>query len=81
MEDIDYEPARSLSKAVMQTLSSCQWVREFQNILLMGSMGTGKSFVASALGHKACLEGFTVRYVRCSHLFQELAMQEETEDI
>lgn len=74
MEDIDYEPARGLSKAVMQTLSSCGWVRESQNILLMGPTGTGKSFVASALGHKACLEGFTVRYVRCSRLFQELAI-------
>jgi hypothetical protein len=36
MEDIDYDPLRGLSKAVMQTLSSCQWVREFHNILLMG---------------------------------------------
>lgn len=74
MEDIDYEPTRGLSKAVMQALSSCQWVRESQNILLMGPTGTGKSFVASALGHKSCLEGFTVRYVRCSRLFQELAV-------
>lgn len=74
MEDIDYEPTRGLSKAVMQSLSACQWVRESQNILLMGPTGTGKSFIASALGHKACLEGFTVRYVRCSRLFQELAV-------
>jgi DNA replication protein DnaC len=72
MEDIDYESARGLSKTVMQNLSFCQWVRESQNILLMGPTGTGKSFIASALGHKACLEGFTVRYVRCSRLFQEL---------
>jgi DNA replication protein DnaC len=41
---------------------------------VMVSTGTGKSFIASALGHKACLEGFTVRYVRCSRLFQELAV-------
>lgn len=74
MEDIDYDPSRGLSKAVMQTLSSCQWIRENQNILLMGPTGTGKSFIASALGHKACLEGFTVRYMRCPRLFQELAV-------
>jgi DNA replication protein DnaC len=74
MEDIDYDPIRGLSKAVMQTLSSCQWIRENQNLLLMGPTGTGKSFIASALGHKACLEGFTVRYMRCPRLFQELAL-------
>jgi DNA replication protein DnaC len=74
MEDIDYDPARGLSKSVMQTLSSCQWVRESQNLLLMGPTGTGKSFIASALGHKSCLEGFTVRYMRCPRLFHELAV-------
>lgn len=74
MEDIDYDPTRGLSKAVMQTLSSCGWVREHHNLLLIGPTGTGKSFIASALGHKACLEGFTVRYMRCPRLFQELAV-------
>lgn len=74
MEDIDYDPSRGLSKPVMQTLSSCQWIRDHHNLLLMGPTGTGKSFIASALGHKACLEGFTVLYVRCPRLFQELGV-------
>ena len=74
MEDIDYDPTRGLSKSVMQTLSSCQWIREHQNILLMGPTGTGKSFIASALTHKACLEGFGARYLRLPRLFQELAL-------
>jgi DNA replication protein DnaC len=72
MEDIDYDPTRGLSKSVMQTLSSCQWIREHQNVFLIGPTGTGKSYLASALSHKACLEGFTARYVRLPRLFQEL---------
>lgn len=74
MEDIDYDPTRGLSKSIMQILSACQWIRNSQNLLLIGPTGTGKSFMASALGHKACLEGFTVRYMRCTRLFQELAV-------
>jgi DNA replication protein DnaC len=74
MEDIDYDPTRGLSKAVMKTLSSCQWVREHQNILLIGPTGTGKSFLAAALGHKACMEGFSACYLRLPRLFQELAI-------
>ena len=74
MEDIDYDPTRGLSKSIMQILSACQWIRNSQNLLLIGPTGTGKSFIASALGHKACLEGFTVRYMRCTRLFQELAV-------
>lgn len=74
MEDIDYDLARGLSKSVIQTLSSCQWIREAQNLLLMGPTGTGKSYLASAFGHKACLEGFSVRYVRCNRLFHDLTI-------
>lgn len=74
MEDIDYDPARGLSKTVMQTLASCQWIRDHQNLLLIGPTGTGKSFLAAALGHKACLEGFTAKYIRLPRLFQELTI-------
>jgi DNA replication protein DnaC len=72
LEDIDYDPARSLSKAVVQTLSSCQWIRAKQNILIVGSTGCGKTFLACALAHKACLESFSARYLRLPRLFQEL---------
>lgn len=74
MEDINYAAGRGLSKTVLQTLGTCGWIRQHQNILLTGPTGTGKSFLASALGHKACLEGFTARYLRMPRLMQELTI-------
>lgn len=72
IEDIEYDPSRGLSRSVMQKLSTCQWVRNHENILLTGATGTGKSFIACALGHKACMEGFTARYIRLPKFLQDM---------
>lgn len=74
MEDIDYQNKRGLNKAQILSLANCQWIKEHQNILITGATGVGKSFLACALGHKACMEGFRVRYYRLNRLFQELKM-------
>jgi len=72
VEDIDYRASRGLIRSVINTLSECQWVRDKHNLLLVGPTGTGKSYLACALSHKACLMGFNVRYVRLPQLLQEL---------
>ena len=73
IEDIDYSHARGLTKAAMHDLSSCRWVANHQNVIVTGETGLGKSYLACALGNKACREGFTVVYRRASRLFDELA--------
>lgn len=73
VEDIDYSHARGLSKAVMLDLSSCRWVTNHQNVIVTGETGLGKSYLACALGQKACREGFSVVYRRASRLYDELA--------
>lgn len=73
MEDIDYAHPRGLSKAVMQDLGTCRWVQSHQNVLITGPTGIGKSWLACAVGQKACREGFSVVYRRVSRLFDELA--------
>jgi DNA replication protein DnaC len=72
MEQIDYIAKRNLDKVLMLRLSSCEWINRKQNVIISGSTGLGKSFLASALGHQACQQGFKVYYRNCSKLFDEL---------
>ena len=74
MEDIDYQTPRGLNQRQMLSLSSCQWIHHHLNVIITGPTGTGKSYLACALGHKACLEGFTVRYHRLPRLLEELSL-------
>lgn len=72
IEQIDYAAKRDLDKNQMLRLSSCSWITNKQNIIVSGSTGLGKSFLASALGHQACMQGYKVFYRNCSKLFDEL---------
>ena len=54
-------------------LAGCDWIRQCQHLVIGGPTGTGKSWLACALGHKACREGFSVIYRRAPRLFVELA--------
>ena len=73
VEDIDYAHPRGLTKAVMLDLASSRWVQSHQNVILVGPTGIGKSWLACALGNKACRDGFSVVYRRASRLFDEMA--------
>ena len=72
LENIDHQTPRGLDKRTLQRLATCQWVREYQNILLVGPTGIGKTYVACALAEKACREGFSSYYRRTPRLLQEL---------
>jgi len=72
VEDIDYRQPRGLDKSLMLHLSSCQWVKTHQNILIIGPTGTGKTYLGCALAHKACLEGYSSYYARLPRLLPEV---------
>lgn len=72
IEDIDYRHPRGLDRALMAKLSSCQWISQHLNILITGPTGCGKTYIACALAHKACREGYTAHYTRLPRLLQEL---------
>jgi DNA replication protein DnaC len=74
IEDIDYKASRGIDKKLIFTLANCQWTKTHRNVLIVGATGTGKTFLACALAHKACLEGSTVYYCRLPRLLPELAL-------
>jgi len=72
IEDIDYRHPRGLSKSLVLDLASSNWVARHHHIIITGKTGVGKSFLACALAHKACRDGYTVTYRRFSRLLDEL---------
>jgi DNA replication protein DnaC len=75
VEDIDYRASRGLDKTLVRTLAQQSgWVERRENIFIIGPTGVGKSFLASALAHKACRDGYLVFYTRTPALFRDLAL-------
>lgn len=72
VEDIDYRHPRGIDRSFMSTLASCQWVQRHQNLVITGPAGSGKTWLACALGNQACRLGLSVRYVRLPRLFEML---------
>ena len=72
MEAIDYRPSRQLDKNLVRRLGSCGFIQKRENILITGSTGVGKSYLASAIGHQACSMGRKVMYFNTAKLFTML---------
>jgi DNA replication protein DnaC len=73
-EDLDFRKARGLDRSLVLRLMSCDWIRQGQSLLITGPTGSGKSYLACALGHQACRHAFSVRYFRLSRLLGELTV-------
>lgn len=74
IEDIDYRSPRKLDKALIQQLAASRWIAEHRNLLITGPCGIGKTWLACALGHKACRDDHTVIYARVPRLFADLEL-------
>lgn len=74
VEDIDYRAARGLDRTLFLKLAGCDWIREHRHCLMTGPCGVGKSWLACALGYKACRENLSVLYQRVPRLFALLAL-------
>jgi DNA replication protein DnaC len=74
VEDIDYRHPRGLDKSLMKKLVLSDWIHQHHNILICGPTGIGKSWLACALAHKGCRDGFTTLYARTSRFFHDLTI-------
>lgn len=71
IEQMDFRKERGISKSRMLALASLSWVKLHRTVLVTGPTGSGKTFIAQALAHKACLNGYTARNFRLMHLMHD----------
>ena len=74
IEDIDYKTPRTLDKSLILRLANCDWIKNAQNVIITGSTGVGKTYLACALANRACRMGYSAFYIRIPRLFQDLAI-------
>jgi DNA replication protein DnaC len=72
LEEVDYTLERGLDRNQVERLANMDFVRERKDLFITGSTGTGKSYLATALGNKACLDGYRVLYAGTAKLMQQL---------
>lgn len=80
LESIQYLPDRHLNRNLITSLASDQYIHKPTNIFLVGASGSGKTYIASALGNRACEENYKVKYIRMPDMFNdfEIAKLENT---
>jgi len=74
LEEVNADPTRGIDKTLIDRLATGEYVKSGQTILITGASGVGKSFLASAFGHRACQQGYTVSYHNMQKLLLQLKM-------
>lgn len=74
VEDVDFPKSRDLDRPLWRQLCTGRFIDDKRGILIIGATGTGKTYLACALGQQACRQGRRVRYYRTSRLLEELAV-------
>lgn len=73
-EDIEYHADRRLDQGLILRLSTCNYIHEKHNVIIMGASGAGKTFMGCALGITGCRNLFTTKYIRLPELLTDLAI-------
>jgi DNA replication protein DnaC len=74
IEQLRFDSSRGLDKSMITSLASCNFIKEGSSVIIPGATGCGKSFLASALGHQACMLGFKAQYYNVQKLMMKTRM-------
>jgi len=74
IEELNYDPSRELDKNLITELATCQFIANGESLVVTGSTGCGKSWLASALGHQACSHGYSVAYFNTQKFMLRIKM-------
>jgi len=74
LEGIEYGSGRNISKKDVAAVGTCAFIEQRLNVLISGKTGTGKSYLACAIGNAACRHGYSTRYYRLPDMFAEIAL-------
>ena len=74
LEDLDLHARRGLDKTLLRELATARFIKDHLNILITGPTGVGKTYLACAIAHSACRNGFTARYLRLPRLLQDIVI-------
>jgi DNA replication protein DnaC len=74
--EIDFSPRRELNREQIVRLASCDFISDSKNVIIMGAAGSGKSYIACALGMEACKQFYPVKFTRLPSLLEEMHLAE-----
>lgn len=78
LEDIHDNNSRGLERSTLLSLLRLEFIAKHENIIITGATGCGKTYLACAIGNKACIEGYSVKFIKLPTFLEEIQISHET---